>query len=609
MNKDIRFLDSRMFKRISLFYYPQDLTDLSTEYFLIDGSRIVKGSFNLTETVNAGEEWKPGLPNKSVLRVKVSLNEINYALSAGDIIEAVCDTYVPPDASYSTRQRTRLGCFVVDTIEKNENSELYDITAYSYGLNSAQDALHDIEMRKLEFWNFGESVNYNIPVDALALEAFGYAFGGVYTPSAISKTGDSNRTIARFDRTSSGWKSLVLEFDFYQTGNMDKGWNRNTMYRPSFAMDGISEALNTIKQYFDASAFKSDSLNLLQNAMYTHYSYNNTFPASIVSNSTTEEFADILFGQSNSDILIKPNRYIYGYQPISQTMPGSTCVIIPTGVSIWQISGTGRTKSASRLYQKSITKRRKLWTQNLRSVSDYVTISSFDDGAYEDVTAENVLNAYAEFKGIKLLNNREFSPFDIISSLKLTSKEYTGTYDDSLLYPEDELNPSNTLYPASGSDYAIIPVGSGMISSIKIDVNERQHRYGKAIIPNFVEEEVYPVQITGVSGVGADDHGIMHFYDRTYDLLNNVYIKLKGYTVEQIKALLSSNGFWTKMSRVPDNPKCTLKATGLPFIEAGEFVNVYSKNKFIPLMVSQRTMRGEQGMTDEITTKPLPKTI
>lgn len=612
MNRDIRFLDSRMFKRVYLLYYPKDLTDMSDEYFKIDGSRIVKGSFNLTETVNTGDEWKPGLPNKSVLRVKIHLGGLNYSLSAGDMVEVLCETNVPPSTDYDTRKITRLGCFEVDSLEKNENSELYDLTAYSFGFNSAQDALKDMELKKMQFGDLGKTVNYNLPIDALALESFGYTFNGLSSMTNILKTGDSNRTIARFDRNETGWKSLVMDFEFYQTGNFDKGWLSLGVYQPRFAMDGINEALDAIQEYFDACGFGTDALNLLYNAMYAHYSYDTNFPASIVNNSTTEMFEDEMLGQSINDILIKPYRYIYGYQPTFETMPGSTCIIIPTGVSIWQISGTGRTKSATRLYQKTITRRRALKLGYLRNSSDYITLTSIDREAFDDITAESLLNAYCEFRGIKLINNRLYSKSGTDYDITLSSKEFTGIYDDSLLFPSEELHPSRTLYPASGSDVALIPVGREMILSLKMDDSDGQHRYGKAIIPDYSGEEVTPVEITGITEINVDSYGKPYIYDRTYNLLENIYIKVKGYTVNQIKSQLSSNGFWTRMSRVPDNPKCTLKATGLPFVEAGEFVAIYNgeqNNKFVPLMVSQRTMRGEQGMTDEITTKPLQKTI
>lgn len=612
MDKNLKFLDSRMYKRILLRCYPRDKKRLSGgSYYDITGEHIVKNSFNLTESINKGDEWKFGIAEKSVLKVKIHIEDGVYVISNGDIMEVYAQTFVPPDSTQATEKTTPLGCFEVDTIERIDDSRIYEIVAYSYGIDRQNDVLHTIEGAKVHQWNPVEKT-YNLPIDALALEALDYSFNRITKSNNATKTGSSNRSIARFGKTPTGWKEVVLELDYYTTGDMDTGWDARYMYRPVFEIYGADEAATAIQQYFNDDHEVSDVTNMLYGALYTHYSFMKGFEASIVNNATNEEYNDDLLGQASYDAPIKESGFFYGYQLPLDWMPGKTCIIIPTAVSVWQISGTGKPRSATQLYRQTISRNSYIERYYLNDISDYITLKTGGSEIYEGITAEDVLGSYCEFKGIKLRVNRNYSRAAMFSEGGFPCKEFTGVYDEPCLYPENDLHPSNRLYPSSGSDNAITPIGREMINSVKLSPRNIQHRYGSAFVPRFYDEGVASVLVRGFSDMSVSDQEDIYIYDRTYSLLENVYLKLKNYDDSHIINLLAANGFWSRLSRIPDNPKCTLKITGVPFVEAGDFIAVYDKNKaneFVPLLVTQRTMSGEQGMKDDINTSPLQKTV
>ena len=190
-------------------------------------------------------------------------------------------------------------------------------------------------------------------------------------------------------------------------------------------------------------------------------------------------------------------------------------------------------------------------------------------------TLRNVLNAVYEINGTFATINRESGMLE------------ERNIADFGLYPSETLYPSADLYPQSAS--SILP--QGRYIQAKHD-DEEVKPYGK-IIAHYKTTDAEGQTIDAV---------YEHFFREgiTYNLNSNWILQNCIFTEEEVAALCEYMA--EKISHIKYTP-CTVTAKGLPWIEAGDTIDVLTKKGGFESIILRRTLSGIQGLVDDIEAK------
>ena len=159
------------------------------------------------------------------------------------------------------------------------------------------------------------------------------------------------------------------------------------------------------------------------------------------------------------------------------------------------------------------------------------------------------------------------------------------------LYPSEDLYPSETLYPAG-----IEKITRSMYTSILYDDNYTKP-FSK-IICNFIEivddkeEKRYYEHIIRE----VDEKEEQNY--KVYDLSNNYLISNGSWTIAEVAE------FMERMAPNIDEIRylpCDIELFGLPYIEAGDYIEVITQDGSFKTIVLNRNLSGIQRLTDNFT--------
>lgn len=230
------------------------------------------------------------------------------------------------------------------------------------------------------------------------------------------------------------------------------------------------------------------------------------------------------------------------------------------------------------------------WSENINSADEealinYITIEKLELYDIErkaippvltSCTLRNVLNAVYEINGTFATINRETG---------MLEERKTGGFG---LYPSETLYPSDYLYPSETTD--VLP--NGLYSHAVYD-DSAIKPYGK-IIAHYktTDKEGYTID--------AEYEYIFREDGITYNLNSNWILQNCIFTEEEVAALCEYMA--ERIYHITYTP-CTLSAKGLPWIEAGDTIEVLNNKGNFETFVLRRTLTGIQGLFDDIEAK------
>lgn len=169
--------------------------------------------------------------------------------------------------------------------------------------------------------------------------------------------------------------------------------------------------------------------------------------------------------------------------------------------------------------------------------------------------------------------------------------EFLSVDKPNELYPSEDLYPSETLYPAG-----IEKITRSMYTSILYDDNYTKP-FSK-IICNFTEtvddkeEKRYYEHIIRE----VDEEEEQNY--KVYDLSNNYLISNGSWTIAEVAE------FMERMAPNIDEIRylpCDIELFGLPYIEAGDYIEVITQDGSFKTIVLNRNLSGIQRLTDNFT--------
>lgn len=191
----------------------------------------------------------------------------------------------------------------------------------------------------------------------------------------------------------------------------------------------------------------------------------------------------------------------------------------------------------------------------------------------QNVTLRNILESIYELKAEFGRMNRETG---LLESVPLNS---------GALYPQDSLYPANTLYPRGGGS-----AEKGIIESVWVD--ERGGViYGKLKI-NYVK-----IGEDGNKEEAVYEYVFDETHSSTYEVSDNWILKNIVMTEEEIAEIAEEMG--KGMKGVEVTP-FDAELVGLPYMEAGDMIEIPDGEGKRRVYVLERTISGIQGMRDSI---------
>lgn len=206
---------------------------------------------------------------------------------------------------------------------------------------------------------------------------------------------------------------------------------------------------------------------------------------------------------------------------------------------------------------------------------------------FEDYDVRSYIEAYCETMGGFGKFNRN-GLFEIVY-LK------TGTS----IYPQEDLFPSMTLYPSE--DVSDLAIRKSMYSKCYVS-DEDTKLYSKVTCTykNTDDEEEYAEYIlidTSNDMTGKSENDSSAYL--TYDISDNLLVKMNRYTEAQMNTILARIG--ERIRRVVYRP-FDIEMLGHPEAEAGDLIRVSTDANEFSSYILRRQMKGIQLLIDSITT-------
>lgn len=195
----------------------------------------------------------------------------------------------------------------------------------------------------------------------------------------------------------------------------------------------------------------------------------------------------------------------------------------------------------------------------------------------KEIEVRNIVEAHSELNGFFGKNNRDGS----IEFVKINASH--------CLYPSETLYPSEELFPNETNGGILSP-------TYYMDVWSEDNYtkpYGKVEVTyrNANEEEVYAYY--SLVDEEADDYSADKY--QAYSLSDNYLINTCTFAEEDINKILETVAESLKdVQYMPS--EITLK--GLPYVEAGDFISVLTKNDGFETYIMRRTMTGIKSLID-----------
>lgn len=557
---DYSFLDSRYSRTYSIKIITDGYTGLNIESksIFISPDKLVSNSFNIHESW--GNFNKLGLSDKSTLEFDTVSFYPEYIVKDAEI-QVFAE--VRDKLNHTLKSQMDLGNYFID--EVTSEGDILHVVAYSNHIK--YDALPDIEELKLNFIQhycdgFFEKLDfeYSLPINYLQHEII----DNKLMPGTLERLDITSEIIYPWGKE---YYFSVNEYSYSIMCRKIK-LNSSTVKEKNF---DISNKLFCVKH-----GLSSEAINKIEEIRY------NVYTNAPQKNKYLKIFNSVAvnYGGYESDAFIKLGQYFYLDIP-NIPDPFEFYIIIPYKVYVYYDDGRYHSLVDefyievldlinSSVYYSEVTPEQKM-------------IYRFNEGVFNEKESNSrseytLLNDYYELLGEKLDG-------------RLKSINLYWLYD-SIVFPEYELFPSNTLYPESGlgDDVQHVPIGLGMQEECEEYSASEEYSSIKYV---YFEDEKYvesEVLINNNNAPGKD-----------YDISKNEILLSTTLSDEEMQ-----QRYINKIERRVRNlnshiDKIHTTLQGLPYLKIGDYISVYTKNgKIKTTLITDITHTGEQGMVTEI---------
>lgn len=255
----------------------------------------------------------------------------------------------------------------------------------------------------------------------------------------------------------------------------------------------------------------------------------------------------------------------------------------------------------------------KLLLFNRSDLSQYRVIGEFSFKNEEDVSIQRVTTNFPEYTfSLPQIKNSEgyyivvdfaeSNPYNIIQS-SLEFMGLFGRYDRygnfktiSLsnnfgLYPSEDLYPSETLYPREASGGTLTK--GNYLSAWYDDEYTKPYDRVSVSYKNADEEEIYAEHL--LVDIESDTYNASDY--QSYSLSENYLIQNGTFTEAQITEILQTVG--EALQNIRYMP-CEIDAVGMPWVEAGDGLEIVTNNGSFDTLVLNRRINGIQRLIDNI---------
>lgn len=215
--------------------------------------------------------------------------------------------------------------------------------------------------------------------------------------------------------------------------------------------------------------------------------------------------------------------------------------------------------------------------QKVKQFNTNIDCYMLSDEAEKNISSFNILNGYLELQGMFAKTSRD-GKWEIFT-----------INDNFALYPQDEIYPNEELYPVIGKNYQ--PLSTVSYKSADYEEFET-HKYGYVRASYLASDnEKYSITVLCNSD-----------YDNVYEMTNNYLLMSRVYSADEVRQIIKTL-FYPNIKDIAYNP-ANLSIKGLPFIEAGDVIKVFTDYKqTFKTFVFRRTLTGEQLLVDKIEAK------
>ncbi|MBQ0114115.1 MAG: hypothetical protein KBT03_13380 [Bacteroidales bacterium] len=555
---------------------------------IIDASRIVdQGSFKYTESSNDGDEIKLGFSESSSFEIDIK----------GDLVDRSGEEiYVEVIADDKTGQKTiPIGYFVISDVDYDYTLDKSHILSYS---NILADKESEILIppkvygtKKVNNYYLNLMLDGFIPNDYISetkqvsltktLDNSGLYY---YHTTNWTKKYENGSYRYYVTETVNLYRLCLYHFDskyarmIYPYNHIFYKYLSNTDVKTSYRSEIVSDAYNYVSKTF-----------WVNNPVYNPDNYSYSDKSSVYREITPSVSYCKPIGNYNNDLMIPFNNTPNFDYKLSYVMDTT---ILPRYARCYEKSGfryATYTSSSATDYSRSVFRDDLgdvTWITSLPTITDvnyfdnvnvqyivshqYGNISEFNGGDLSQTTSLDFASDIAESNGDMLKINR--ADGNLV--------QYSLHSSDGI-YPMNNIYPNNTgIYPSG--DRNVVNISKDMYSSL-ISKTKQSKKVGKVV----------------VNKLGVEYIAIVDDFDEKYystilieenNLIDHNFIDAQT-VADSILDKYKDNVF------TPFELECT----GLPWLEAGDWIVVETDDGQQRLNVNRRTLSGIQGMMDSLS--------
>lgn len=589
----------------------------------ITNSNLIAESFSFTESVMSQSEFRFGLCEASMVEfecfgvenikdyeIKV-FHEIDIS-SLGE--EFIAEYGMTSEDVAFPYYRVPYGKFKVDEALRQADMVRRKITAYSKEADW-KNIPNPVERAKAESLYCKYNSPYKFNLSALV---YANAYNGDYeyltdkTLITPMSGASSMKTLNRFITLKSKNVDSSYEYYFYELTVSAKP----TRYKIS-----VDDSIDTLYWLNNSKPIEINNvIEILRNILYGG-SYNFDLTSE---NVMLELFNKIEYGTCNmptydeisDDYAVRPiglnsNKYIYPF--MNYTSNEKTKI---------KNSNIYSSSPNIEVYQNVRITIKKLYTNNINAIygsaEETVFQETFDLRSAEEINCYKINNLPAIYMSVnrnKIYGKygSEYSPMYILQKDELNIRDIIQSYAEfnglfgkydrygnfktiSLsnnlgLYPSEDLYPSETLYPREASG-GILTKGN-YLSAWYDDEYTKPYDRVSVSYKNTDEEEMYAEYL--LVDIESDTYNASDY--QAYSLSENILIQNGTFTEAQITGILQTVG--ESLRNIRYMP-CEIDAVGMPWVEAGDGLEIVTKNGAFDTLVLNRRINGIQRLIDNI---------
>lgn len=537
----------------------------------ITNSNLIAESFSFTESVMSQSEFRFGLCEASMVEfecfgvenIKGYEIEVSHEIDISSLDEEFISTYgMESDDVAFPYYRVPYGKFTVDEALRQADMVRRKITAYGLILDSTQ--LNNVEMAKKEI-GFSKKYNYK-------LDLYKYMYAGMPNNFKVENATYEDAGLygeeqyGTFLETPYGLLGIArIEYEVSSTiGENDS----SELYY--IKLGELLKKEEIVKQELEIYLeekypnSKDTIMNLYENHKKEYFLPNITFTAD---------------SPGGSQVFLENNYYVYPYIP-----KGYFGIRVPVGIQLMDGTNANYTVIKSFVFRNSENTQIQKVNADFPQYTLSYSMKKRKDGYYY------------------INDEMETNPYDVaVSLLELKGKfgrynrngyfEEFSISNNMGLYPSEDLYPSETLYPREASG-GILTKGN-YLSAWYDDEYTKPYDRVSVSYKNADGEEMYAEYL--IVDIKSDAYNARNY--QAYSLSENYLIQNGTFTEAQITEILKTVGEALRNIRYMS---CEIDAVGMPWVEAGDGLEIVTNNGAFDTLVLNRRINGIQRLIDNI---------